>query len=72
MWIHGIGLYFFFDFAIMITAGIVPALLAAVIGLPLLSRLRGDYFAFGTLGFSMIILVLFLKGGTLTGGAFGV
>jgi branched-chain amino acid transport system permease protein len=72
MWIHGIGLYFFFDFAIMITAGILPALLAAVIGLPLLARLRGDYFAFGTLGFSMIILVLFLKGGKLTGGAFGV
>jgi branched-chain amino acid transport system permease protein len=72
MWIHGIGLYFFFDFAIMITAGILPALLAAIIGLPLLARLRGDYFAFGTLGFSMIVLVLFLKGGSLTGGAFGV
>jgi len=72
MWVHGIGLYFFFDFAIMIVAGVIPALVAVVIGIPLLSRLRGDYFAFGTLGFSMIILVLFLKGGKLTGGAFGV
>ena len=52
MWLHGIGLYFFFDFFIMIVAGIVPALLAVVIGIPLLARLRGDYFAFGTLGFS--------------------
>jgi branched-chain amino acid transport system permease protein len=71
MWLHGIGLYFFFDFTIMIVAGIVPALLAVVIGIPLLARLRGDYFAFGTLGFSMIILVLFLKGGSITGGAMG-
>ena len=72
MWLHGIGLYFFFDFTLMIVAGIVPAILAVLIGIPLLSRLRGDYFSFGTLGLGMIILVLFLKGGKLTGGANGV
>jgi branched-chain amino acid transport system permease protein len=72
MWVHGIGLYFFFDFALMLAAGVVPALVAPIIGLPLLARQRGDYFDFGTLGFSMIILVLFLKGGKFTGGAFGV
>ena len=71
MWLHGIGLYFFFDFSIMLAAGIVPAIVAAVIGIPLLIRLRGDYFAFGTLGFSMIVLVLFLNGKAWTGGAFG-
>ena len=72
MWIHGIGLYFFFDFVIMIAAGIVPTLIAVLIGMPLLSRLHGDYFSFGTLGFAMIIHVLFVKGGNLTGGAIGV
>jgi branched-chain amino acid transport system permease protein len=72
MWLHGIGLYFFFDFSLMIVAGIVPAIVAVLIGLPLLSRLRGDYFSFGTLGFAMIITVLFLKGGSLTGGANGL
>ena len=72
MWLHGIGIYLFFDFSIMIVAGIVPAIIAALIGLPLLSRLRGDYFSFGTLGFAMIINVLFLKGGSLTGGANGL
>jgi branched-chain amino acid transport system permease protein len=72
MWIHGIGLYFLFDFVIMIVAGLVPALLAVLIGVPLLARLRGDYFAFGTLGFAGIIGVLFLKGGGFTGGAMGL
>ena len=52
----------------MIAAGIVPALVAILIGLPLLSRLKGDYFSFGTLGMGMIINVLFVKGGDLTGG----
>jgi len=72
LWLHGIGLYFFFDFALMLAAGIAPAIVAAIIGIPLLVRLRGDYFAFGTLGFSMIVLVLFLKGGNITGGALGL
>lgn len=72
MWLHGIGLYFFFDVTIMIVAGIAPAIVAILIGIPLLSRLKGDYFAFGTLGMGMIITVFFLKGGRITGGAIGL
>jgi branched-chain amino acid transport system permease protein len=72
LWLNGIGLYFFFDVTLMIVAGIAPALLAILIGIPLLSRLKGDYFSFGTLGMGMIINTLFVKGGTLTGGANGI
>jgi branched-chain amino acid transport system permease protein len=72
LWLNGIGLYFFFDFTLMIVAGIAPAILALVIGVPLLARLRGDYFSFGTLGMGQIINVLFVKGGSLTGGANGI
>jgi len=55
----------------MILAGILPAILAVIIGLPLLSRLRGDYFSFGTLGFGVIVTTLFINGGKFTGGAEG-
>jgi branched-chain amino acid transport system permease protein len=72
MWLNGIGLYFFFDFTLMIVAGVAPAILALIIGIPLLARLRGDYFSFGTLGLAQIVNVLFVKGGDLTGGANGV
>jgi len=72
LWLNGIGLYFFFDFTLMIAAGIGPALLALIIGVPLLARLRGDYFAFGTLGLASIVNVLFVKGGDITGGANGI
>lgn len=72
LWLHGIGLWFFFDVTLMIAAGIAPAILAIIVGIPLLSRLKGDYFSFGTLGLGMIIKVLFVKGGTVTGGANGV
>ncbi len=46
-------------------------ILAVIVGVPLLSRLRGDYFSFGTLGMGMIISVIFLNGGELTGGSEG-
>lgn len=72
LWLNGIGLYFFFDFTLIIAAGIAPAILAILVGIPLLSRLRGDYFAFGTLGMGMIVTVIFLKGGDITGGAIGL
>ena len=39
----------------MILSGLVPVVLAILIGIPLLSRLRGDYFALGTLGMGQII-----------------
>ncbi len=72
LWLNGIGIWFFFDVTLLIAAGIVPAILAILVGVPLLIRLKGDYFAFGTLGMSMIVSILFFKGGDLTGGANGV
>ncbi len=62
---------YWFDPVIMILSAITPVILAVLVGLPLLSRLRGDYFAFGTLGLGMIVRVLFLNGGDFTGGAEG-
>jgi branched-chain amino acid transport system permease protein len=73
IWLNNVTkTWYFFDPVVMILAGIVPAIVAIIIGLPLMSRLRGDYFSFGTLGFGMIINTLFIKGGTFTGGANGV
>jgi branched-chain amino acid transport system permease protein len=63
---------YFFDPVLLILAGVAPAILAVLVGLPLLSRLRGDYFAFGTLGMGIIVTVLFLNGGYWTGGAEGL
>jgi branched-chain amino acid transport system permease protein len=55
-----------------VLGGLVAALAAVIIGLPLLSKLLGDYFALGTLGFGEIVKVMFINGGDFTGGAFGV
>ena len=63
---------YYFDPVTMVLSGLVAALAAALIGLPLLSKLRGDYFALGTLGFGEIVKVMFVNGGDFTGGAFGV
>lgn len=63
--------FYFNPFAIL-AAGVVAALFAAAIGLPLLSKLAGDYFALGSLGFGEIVRVLLVKGGPLTGGSFGI
>ena len=62
---------YWFDPVLFILSLIAPAILAVLIGLPLLSRLRGDYFAFGTLGLGVIVKVLFLNGGRITGGSEG-
>lgn len=62
----------FFSLQGMLCAGIVAAILAVVIGLPLLTRLRGDYFTLGTLGLGEILRVLFINGKGVTGGAVGV
>jgi len=62
---------YWFDPVLMILSAIAPALLAVIIGIPLLSRLRGDYFALGTLGMGMIVSVIFLNGGDITGGSEG-
>jgi branched-chain amino acid transport system permease protein len=62
---------YYFDPVLMVLAGIAPAILAVLVGIPLLSRLRGDYFSFGTLGMGAIVTVLFINGGKYTGGAEG-
>lgn len=73
LWLHNVTkTYYFFDPVLMICAGIAPTIIAILIGVPLLSRLHGDYFSFGTLGMGMIINVLFVKGGDITGGANGI
>ncbi len=63
---------FYFNPFAMLAAGVVAALFAVAIGFPLLSKLAGDYFALGTLGFGEIVRVVLVKGGKLTGGSFGI
>jgi branched-chain amino acid transport system permease protein len=63
---------YYFDPVTMILSGLVPVILAIIIGIPLLSRLRGDYFALGTLGVGEIIRVVFIKGGAFTGASDGL
>ena len=64
--------WYYFDPLLMVLSGIVPAIFAIIIGLPLLSRLRGDYFAFGTLAAAEVLRVLILRGGEFTRGAGGI
>lgn len=73
IWLNDItGTGYFFDPVTMILSGIVPAVLAILIGIPLLSKLRGNYFALGTLGLGEILRILFIKGGHFTGGPVGL
>lgn len=62
----------FLDPLAMALSGGGAALLAIMIGMPLLAKLRGDYFALGTLGLGEILRVIFTQGGTLTGGPVGL
>jgi branched-chain amino acid transport system permease protein len=57
--------------AALITGGLLAALAAYLIGMPCL-RLRGDYLAIATLGFSEIIRVLIMNAQPLTNGAMGL
>jgi branched-chain amino acid transport system permease protein len=63
---------YYFDPITMILSGLVPVVFALAIGIPLLGKLRGDYFALGTLGFGEILKVAFVKGGQFTGGPIGI
>ena len=73
IWLHDITKTgYYFDPVTMFLSGLVPAMLAILIGIPLLSRLRGDYFALGTLGMGEIIKVIFVKGGSFTGASDGL
>ena len=72
-WVHDFThTGYFFDPVTMILSGLVPVGLAIIIGIPLLSRLKGDYFALGTLGVGEIIKVFFVKGGEFTGASDGL
>jgi branched-chain amino acid transport system permease protein len=62
----------FLDPVAMMLSGAGAALLAMIVGVALLAKLRGDYFALGTLGLGEILRVVFTQGGTLTGGPVGL
>ena len=66
------GLIGYLDPFGMFLSGLGPAVLAIVIGIPLLSKLRGDYFALGTLGLGEILRTIFIQGGAFTGGSAGL
>lgn len=73
IWLHDVTKTgYFFDPVVMLLSGLVPVILAIIVGIPLLSRLRGDYFALGTLGVQFTVTVLMLKGGAFTRGADGL
>jgi branched-chain amino acid transport system permease protein len=73
VWIHDVTRTgYYFDPLTMFLSGLGSAIFAVAIGIPLLSKLRGDYFALGTLGLGEILRVFFTKGGAFTGGAVGI
>ena len=63
---------YYFDPVTMFLSGLSSATLAVAIGIPLLSRLRGDYFALGTLGLGEILKIIFTRGTKWTGGNQGL
>lgn len=58
-------------FAALIIGGLLAALAAILIGIPVL-RLKSDYLAIATLGFSEIIRIIFTNLKTVTNGALGI
>ena len=65
------GMGYFHPLSLFLS-GLCPAILAVLVGLPLLSKLRGIYFALGSLGVGEILRVMAIQGGELTGGALGL
>ena len=61
----------YFNPLAMLLSGLIPAVLAVLVGVPLLSKLRGDYFSLGTLGLGEILRVIFIQGRGITGGSMG-
>lgn len=55
----------------LILGGLLAALVAILIGMPVL-RLKSDYLAIATLGFSEIIRIVFTNSKTITNGALGI
>jgi branched-chain amino acid transport system permease protein len=62
----------FLDPVAFLFSAVAAAILAVMIGFPLMSKLRGDYFALGTLGLGEILRVIITQGGDITGGATGL
>jgi branched-chain amino acid transport system permease protein len=56
----------------IIMSGLVAAFLAIIVGIPLLAKLKGDYFALGTLGLGEILRVVAMHGGSFTEGTAGI
>jgi len=69
-WQH-VNLGYFNPLAIL-ASGLGAAIIAILVGIPLLSKLRGDYFALGTLGLGEILRLIIVQGGSLTGGTVGM
>jgi len=55
-----------------ILAGVAASMLAVLVGIPLLSKLKGDYFALGTLGLGEIMRLITIQLGAFTGGPMGI
>lgn len=73
IWLHDVTkTWYYFDPVVMLLSGVVPAVFAIIIGIPLLSRLKGDYFSFGTLAAAEVLRVLILRWENFTGGATGL
>lgn len=70
LWLSGWAGYL--DVRAFIGAAVCGGVLAYLVGLPLLSKLRGDYFALGTLGLGEILRTVVTQGGRLTGGSQGL
>lgn len=67
-WLANVELPFF---VALILGGLVAALVAVIIGAPVL-RLKSDYLAIATLGFSEIIRIIFNNIQSVTNGALGI
>ena len=73
IWLHDITkTWYYFDPLVMTLSGLVAAVFAILIGIPTLSRLRGDYFSFGTLAAAEVLRIVILRGGKFTEGAMGL
>ena len=73
IWLHDIThTWYYFDPLVMVLSGVVPVIFAIIIGIPTLSRLRGDYFSFGTLAAAQILQIVILRTTEFSGGAVGL
>ncbi len=66
------GFFGYLDPVGMLLAGGGAAILAILVGIPLLSKLKGDYFALGTLGLGEILRLVTIQGGAFTAGPTGI